>query len=495
MNRAEFQQKYPDFSPAAMTNVTRFDGPEWRQKLYRQRDAYYGQYTPALKMKPGAPNDNVAINLCQVIVDKAVSFLFGRGVSFNLDGTETRTDMEKYLDETLAANQGAVFFQRVATNGAIYGMGFVKIRIQAGSRYPKLMVLDPEMVSVETRYDDYDEVNTYTIKWDVPKPEDSKRRIYFRQQIIRIPAMTVQNDDGSFDNPPMWKIVDSYADKSEMRDKYPLVDAQSWVTFGSELWPFPFPPILEVPNLPAPNSYWGMACIEPDVIALVEAANYSLSNINRILRLHAHPKTVTVGLSPSQQQQVVVNVDGILNLPGDKSEVDIKNLEMTSDLASSINFYGKLRDGLYERSRIPEVSSGKVQNLSYLSALAMQMLYGPGFELRAVMRSTYGNFIIELCRRLLAIAGRGDTNIVDVLWPETFPRDLMVEAQTAIYKQQVGFSQDTLVSELGGNAEREKELRQGDIEEKAKLAEAESPPSPPTPPAPSNGPTRQGKPE
>lgn len=448
------KSRYPDFGNPATSNL--LDG--WGMKLHRANDAYHGRYPQSLRTAPGAPNDNVAINHARTVVDKSVGFLFGKSVVFNLDKEDTRSPNEKWLDDVFLYNQKDVFLQRAATNGGIYGHVFIKIQLH--DPYPRLIVIDPCKVRVTTRHDDYTQVEQYEIRWTVNGDDKTKAKAY-RQLIKRMPAMKAAEIGNELQAPPdplVWTILDQEADpRPDGR-----VDDQAWITIRREDWPFPFSPMVACQNLPSPNEYWGQSDIEPDIIDLIEAINRSISNIGKIVRNHAFPKTVTIGLEGSQQEQFRTSADGVLHLPGDKTQVDIKNLEMQSDLASSLNYYESLRDALYETSRTPEVASGTVNDLSYLSAMAMQILYGPMMEKTYTKRATYGYMLIDLCQRLLFIGGKGKDTPVDLIWPDTFPRDTQIESQTAINKKTVGFSVDTLISELGGNPEYERERRKDD---------------------------------
>jgi hypothetical protein len=55
--------------------------------------------------------------------------------------------------------------------------------------------------------------------------------------------------------------------------------------------------------------------------------------------------------------------------------------------------------------------------------------------------------------------------MVDLVWPNMLPRDILLEAQVAIMKQQAGVSVDTTLEELGHNPAYEKTRRQADLAE------------------------------
>lgn len=457
---ATLQASYPSFSTAAgpsPMSVPHGAGSAWANKMAFAAKAYAGDYAPSLRTKLGAPNDNISINLARNIVDKSVSFLFGKQITFAMDDESTRSADEQLLDAIWSENGKDALLQRLATNGGIYGHVFVKIRMEG--TMPRLLVVDPSTVTVDTAHDDYTRVNKYTIQWSVLLDASVKKKRHYRQQITRIPAQIWFDDNGDLQEAAeYWMIVDAYAET--YHDQKP--EDKDWITMGAEAWNFPFPPIVDCQNLPAPNTFWGLADIEPDVIQLIEAVNRSVSNINRIIRNHAHPRTYIIGLNEEQGQRISINPDGMIVIPGDPTQIKFANLEMQSDLASSLNFYERLREALYEISRTPEVASGKVQDLAYLSAMSMQILYGPMMEKTNTKRMLYGAFLTELNRRLLIIMGRVATKPVMVQWPETFPRDAQIESMTAMNKLQIGFSSDTLVAELGGDPKYERERRKDD---------------------------------
>jgi hypothetical protein len=391
-------------------------------RFARAWEAYYGKYPSSLPVKSGKINDNVTLNFSRLVVDQTVDFLFGKEVVFEIDEmADTRA--EEWLNSVWQANQKMIFLQKLAVNGAVCGQVFVKI--SDGGLYPRLIAVDPGIVDVETEPGDYEMVRAFTITY--PAGDVARR------QIIR------RDGDGAD-----WKIVDQKRDK----------DAINWETVQVTVWTRPWPPIVTCQNLPAPNEFWGIADIEPDVIGLNESLNFVMSNINRILRYHAHPKTWVRGVLSADNLKV--GADETILLP---DGAEIHNLEMTSDLNSSLDLYRRLKEALHEVTRSPEIASGKVENVGNLSGVALQILYHPLLSKTETKRRMYGSLLVELNRRLLELGGFGANNITKIHWPEMLPRDPMQERQVALLDQQLGVSRDTLLRRLDYDPDLEAQKR------------------------------------
>lgn len=391
---------------------------------------YHGEHKKPLRVRAGQPDDNVIINYCRVIVDKGVSFLFGQEPQFELDETG-RTPAEEWLEGCWTANRKATFLQRLALSGAIGGHAFVKIvPAPAPGRYPRLVILDPATVSVSWEPDDIEQVVSYRIQYPAVDPATGKP-VVVRQRIER---------DGA-----AWRIVDQRS----------APDSREWVTLSEAVWPHPWPPVVDCQNLPCPHEYWGISDLEDDVIQLNRAVNFVLSNLARIIRHHAHPKTWGKGFTANQLN---IAVDETIVLPS--ADAELHNLEMVSDLSSSISVYERLREALHEVARVPEVATGKLDRAGALSGVALKILYQPLIEKTESKRRTYGDLLVEVNRRLLALGGFGDENRTLIHWPELLPVDARMEAETALLHQQLGASADTLLQRLGFDPDVERAKRE-----------------------------------
>lgn len=397
------------------------------EHIKRAWDAYYGHFPKPLTVKPGQADDNVLVNYARVVVDKGVSFLFGQDIAFEISATE-RTEAEEWLDACWLANRRGTLLQKLALNGALCGHAFAKIL--PGQPYPRVVVLDPATVSVRWEPDDIEAVVGYTIEYPAVDP-DTGKPMSVRQIIER---------DGA-----VWRLVDQRS----------IPGSQRWSTVAEQVWPHDWPPVVDCQNAPAPNEYWGIGDLEEDVLQLNQGINFVLSNLARIIRYHAHPKTWGKGFLAGQLK---VGVDETIILPN--ADAELHNLEMVTDLSSSISLYERLREALHEVTRVPEVATGKLDRAGALSGVALQILYQPLLEKTEAKRRTYGDLVVELNRRLLALGGFGEDIRTAITWPALLPVDTLQEAQTLLLHQQLGVSQDTILERAGYDADIERERRE-----------------------------------
>ncbi len=399
-----------------------------RIEVVRKRwEAYYGKMKPALKVREGQVDDNVRINYARMIVDKGISFLFGKDVRFEIDEVE-ETEAEQWLDAVWSYNRRMSLLQNVALTGGVAGHVFIKII--PNRPYPRLVIVDPETVTVSLAPDDAQQVLRYQIAYTSIDPK-SKKPIGVRQVIER---------DGI-----QWRIVDQIGDLENL----------SWSTVNEAVWMYDFSPIVDCQNLPAPGEFWGQSDLEDDVLEIVRAINFIASNTARIIRFHAHPKTWGRGF---MAKDLRIGVDETIVLPGENAE--LHNLEMQSDLASSLRYLDMLRQALHEISRVPEVAAGNLERVGNLSGVALQVLYQPLIEKTNTKRLLYGNMLVELNRRLLAIGGYGADLYTAIHWQNILPSDPMQERQAALIDMQLGVSQDTLMMRLGYDPELERQKRE-----------------------------------
>lgn len=388
--------------------------------------AYYGQNEAPLKVKPGKPNDNVQINLLRLLVNRSTAALI-RGARWDYENENAQA----YLDAIWNASRRARTLRWLGLNGAVCGHSFAKIQPATAGRPARVVALDPATITMAWNADDIDDVYRYRIQWNATGMDG--RPIVKRQTIER---------EGRG-----WVITDA-----ESRP-----DQATWTQTSQVDWPWEFAPVVDCQNLAAPNEVWGNSDLEADIIALQRALDFTLSNVQRIIRYHAHPKTWGSGFNASELRAAV---DEMIVLPN--AQAQLHNLEMQSDLESSLALYDRLTRALHALLQVPEVATGKLETVAgTISGVALQILYQPLLERVEDKRETYGEMLLELNRRLLLVAGMAP-EAGQMIWPDVIPRDPMAERQAALLDQQLGVSQDTLLQQLGYEPDNERAKSQVD---------------------------------
>jgi hypothetical protein len=394
-------------------------------RFERAWKAYRGQFPKPLKVKPGRPDDNVVLSKARVIVDTGVAFLFGKPVAFELERGET-TERERWLAACWERNRLMTTLQKLALNGGVCGTPFLRL-LPAARRgdYPRAVVLDPAHLTVRWSPEDVDEVVYYRIQFPAIDPKTGK-------PIVR---RTIIEPDGQG-----WRITDQRS----------RPDSAVWETIGETPWPYPFAPIAHCQNLVMPNEFWGMSDVEDDILGLIRARNFILSNANRVHTYHGHPKTWGSGFKAADLQ-TAPDETVVFQSP----EAKLSTLEAHGDIAGGLELDRRLDEALHELARIPAIATGKVEDVGQLSGLALRILYGPLVQVTEAKRVTYGELLVEVNRRLLHLGGQGEDLRTTITWPELLPSDPHQERETALLDEQLGVSRETLLAKLGYDAAAE----------------------------------------
>jgi hypothetical protein len=202
-------------------------------------------------------------------------------------------------------------------------------------------------------------------------------------------------------------------DNSWVIQPYTKTDGASWMTGELAIWQFPFAPIVDWQNMPNQDGYYGQADLVN--IGINDAVNFAASNINRILKYHAHPKTIGVGLEAEQIKETAV--DGFWSISN--PDAKISNLEMQSDLASSMAFLEFLQGSFYSQHRAVDLASMK-DRIGQLTNFGLRMLFKDALDKTRVKQTLYGEGLELLCQRAGMISGY-DFGGVHINWADPLP--------------------------------------------------------------------------
>ena len=406
-----------------------------RDDIKNRRDYRRGKQKPPLK----SADDNVIINFVGLIVDRGVSMLFGKDITFDLPG-DTDTAEQKYIDSVWDANRKSKLLKSTAEYGAESGTCYLKILpdtliTKDGESVPRLVALDPASVSMETETNDCDMVIKYTIAYATIDKVTDKETVY--KQVIEQEKIEDTKNGLIFIE---WVICNYHADSSG-----------DWILDDKSPWQYDFPPIIHWQNMPENGSPYGKPDVTDDIINLQDRFNFVVSNTAKIIKYHAHPKTW--GRKFGKVNKVAWGVDEMVL--SDNDAAHLENLEMQSDLGSSLNFIRFLRQAMFDIARSVDIDSLS-DKLGALTNFALKVLYQDAISKLDDKRGSYGEALVEINHRLLELKGMGNTDGGEIFWPQVLPINELEQANALQADMNLGVvSKQTAAIERGRNWEVE----------------------------------------
>ncbi len=474
------------------TPDTLAQAPMPQEDIERKRDmdaawkAYKGKLADPLNAVKGKPStDNVKPNRCRPIVDKGGSWLFGP--TLKIACTDEMSDETPVAAPTTPPMPGQkpaqkkkqpkkptpntdyltgmwgddddkmTLLVKAHNNGGFAGQVFLKLIPATGSmQFPRIVNLNPQLVRIVTLADDCDVHIAYIIEYP------GKGNVQKKQIIARVDPDGSLEASGEEDLDDTWTISDYARDTQAAQN--------DWILVRQDEWPWPFAPIFTCQNLPNPNEAWGTPDLTQDIIDHNKALNFLLSNLQRIIKFHGHPRPYVTGMQAAQLQ---VAIDDILCLPSEKATMnELKPMEAFDGILKAA---ASLRDDMDEQSRVPGVALGRLESLprGNISGVALKILFQPLMEKTTLKQRLYGRLIREISRAGLCLAGRIPKEQyasykIDLTWQDLLPIDDLLAAQTAMLLKQLGISDATVFGQLGYNSEEEAEKSAS--EDAAKLA-------------------------
>lgn len=379
---------------------------------------YEGYHKKHLKVKENQPDDNVTVNLSRRVINKGVSFLFGKPLRWELQEGGDKTPEEEMLDILWGKEaERMAFLQGVALNGGVTGMAYLQFATRADGQSMRLVNLDPCIVFPRWNPQDVEDVLAYELRYmagdDVMRTIHSKEETGLRWQT--------------------WE------------EKY--VRGRWQMEGGMVAWPWSFPMILQCQNLPKPNSFYGYSDLED--ADLNDAINATASNINRTTRLFSHP----ILLGKKIKRENFIDLSQMILT--DNSDADAKILEAGRDLTSSENYGRYLGTKYAEITNVPENDPERMA-LGAQSGFALKVLFGDLLGKTEVKRNLYGNMIVEACQRYLLMLDVLDNNEPTLHWADPLPADEITAIAKDKFELEAGLaSKQTVASRRGLDWETE----------------------------------------
>lgn len=395
----------------------------------------------------------ITFNYAKAIVDKSVSFLFGKGFRIQ-PHKEVAQELKPLLDEVWEYNKKDILGVEIGQMGAITGDCFIKVSWE-----------DPEVDDKGILYEE--EYPDGKVRIDV-LPTSSVFPVYSSHDKDKMVSCTLQ-----------YAILEIGLDGKPVARMYKEVVTRDTISYyiDNELVE-EIPNILreinivQIKNIPLAGESRGQSDLK-SIIPLQKELNAKVTDVSDIINYHSAPITIIQGAKSKNLEKGAKKVWG--GLPKDAK---VYNLELNSDLNASNNFISTIKTAIHELSNTPEDSLGGKSAVSNTTGVALQIKYAPLLEKTWLKRQTYGGGIKDVCRlviKLLRVKGsdeerkllndlmstsEGIKKVFDitVTFPDPLPKDEMVQLQIIAQKMNLGLEEpEGALIELG---------YEGDIQEK-----------------------------
>lgn len=416
------------------------------KEIDTRRAWYMGHHPDPLKPLPDKLNDNIKYNLVGRGIDKENEFI-GHPERLEVEGGVTETRAEDGTPRRESSTEqdiiDALFdrfddaFAEIKLVGMVDGHVFLKLYADDDGLW-QYSLLDTRIVTVywEKGRGSRARALWYRCQW---KDGDDT----YRQDIVPVSVIEGAQTDA------YGRIVIDYALGWRVIDYKQPYQGTKWEQKAVDDWPYPFPPVLDRRNKSQPFQYYGAPTLTDSLIELNHAANFIASNTARIIKFHAHPRTIGVGVNPEEVN--ATSIDGFFTV-GEGSEVF--NLEMQSDLASSMNMLQEVKAQFFAQLRVVDQSSIK-DRLGQVTNFGLRTLYSDQIELTEELRDVYGELACEAVARM-AWLENAPVNKPKAIWGDPLPVNRLELLQAAEIELRLGTtSKETLREDLGRDAELE----------------------------------------
>jgi hypothetical protein len=376
-------------------------GPSVEKRILKYQlfwDYYDGNHKKYLKNN----EHNVTINYSAKIVDKGVSFLFGKPLKIELNDA-TITDKELYLSKVFYSDeQMHELFIDMATTGGVCGDFFLQMWVD-DQGIPHFDNLNPSLVYPKYRNNNYKDVISYEIRW-------IDNDTVYRNRHERL-------SDGT------WYSFVEYQDENQ---RYWISDEEL-----SYAWPYQFPAILGGKNLPNPKSSFGKSDIES--ADLNDSINFVASNVNKTVNMFATPILWGKGFDTEKFDISEFNTSTDEN-------ATIQAVEIGKTVGSNTDYLNFLKGAYAETTSVPENDPENLR-VGSTSGFALQVLLNDLLLKTGVKRSLYGSAIKEMCHRALIIGGYdGQDNTVKLHWSNPLPIDERTQVENDRFDLEQGIA-------------------------------------------------------
>jgi hypothetical protein len=407
-----------------------------RGAMIKRAWAYYdGDHKPPLKIQADGYDDNVILNDVEVLADKLGAFLVGDGLEFDAAGDDERTEADEQIADLWEVNRGGILQSNLALSGVLEGHVAVRLVPQEGQDWPAIQQIKQAHFSAFWDPFDMSQVTWYRL-------QSGMRRIDYVRGL----------SDGSTTDParPVWSEL-TYQGKVGRKDVLGVGGNEiEWELTNVEVWDFDWPPIVDWQNLPNPNWYYGRSDAA-SAIKLNDNINFLMSNLNRIVKYFAHPRTVGTGFTTDEL--LATAVGGLWSV--ENPEAKIYNLEMTTDAALSRWLADVISQNLWQSGGLVDPQTMK-DKVGQLTNFGLRVLFSDAISRIDKKRLLYGEAFEAIINRAFVLQGIAPPDTLTIIWPDVLPDDAEAEMRTLTAEYDRGLiSQETYRERRGYNNEQE----------------------------------------
>ncbi len=365
---------------------------------------------------PGPNEKRLTFNYARVFINKAASYLMGKGVSFSVDmpsgsGEEGKQDAahaETLLREAYESNSLALVDLDTAVDSAVLGDGAFRVTWDAEAQRPKVVSVDPACLTCVRQPDDY-------------------RRLL---KVIHTYHATAGQTDSTYPAEPVATAYSPSAGKV----------VEVWTPETLEVWrdgalqdrlpnPYGFIPYVIFPNLRVPREPWGQSDLV-DIMAVNRDLNARLSILSHILEVSGNPIAVLENVTDSTG--IKVGPGRLWELPKD-ARAYLLDLLSGGGVGLHIEYINLLYRVLHDIAEMPRTAFGDSSGTGK-SGVALEIELQPMLQKIARKRAIWTVALEERSRmvlRLFALHGdqaadrvlSGEGFAVRVVWPPILPSD------------------------------------------------------------------------
>jgi len=413
--------------------------------------AYRGELPDPLKPLPGETRNwsNVKDNPIFAAINAARDFLFGKELGIVAEEGAPE-EAQALLDLVWGEKEARIpLLQKLYLNGTMAGTAF--LRIVPDDDAFRLIALNPSTVFVKTVRGDCETVDLYCIEYREEEGTASNPlTVYYREEIKRITATA---DKKNSQNALTTKAIDwEFQHWTRVGDRGP------WTPAGEPYrWGYATPPIFHCQNLTLPSSLWGLPLVTAILIGINNAINFGYTNAAQSNKFYGNPLLTAYGVASGS---IRIEPGRVTELPSPDSKMEA--IQITSDLANQIMLLDKLHQLMEAQTSVPRIAMGVTEGLTrgVISGLAIKMLFSALTMQNDSQQCLYGKMILDASRAILAFKNMSKDIKVSLSWLNPIPTDDLADLQAAILKKQLGYSDDTLIRESGGDPEEESAKKQ-----------------------------------